>query len=186
MFVCLARECEVRGDDIGGISVHIGARASALAGPNDVLVSSTLRGLVIGSGLKFEERGDADAAQSVPSRRHCPLKTLGSARAMMPDRAETHVRQTNWRLSWPREAGLRLEDRRGYLGLINFDKVPHNAARRTGTRCRREPVADAQVRSWWHRSRIFPLLSRAVVPIRRVSMCLRSQTHTARNPYSRR
>ena len=44
-------ECEVRGDDIGGIGVHIGARVSALAGPNDVLVSSTLRDLVIGSGL---------------------------------------------------------------------------------------------------------------------------------------
>ena len=43
-------ECEVRGDDIGGIAVHIGARVSALAGPNDVLVSSTLRDLVIGSG----------------------------------------------------------------------------------------------------------------------------------------
>ncbi len=41
-------ECEIRGDDIGGIAVHIGARVSALAGPNDVLVSSTLRDLVIG------------------------------------------------------------------------------------------------------------------------------------------
>jgi class 3 adenylate cyclase len=51
-------ECEIRGDDIGGIAVHIGARVSALAGPNDVLVSSTLRDLVIGSGLEFEERGD--------------------------------------------------------------------------------------------------------------------------------
>jgi class 3 adenylate cyclase len=50
-------ECEVRGDDIGGIGVHIGARVSALAGPNEVLVSSTLRDLVIGSGLEFEERG---------------------------------------------------------------------------------------------------------------------------------
>jgi class 3 adenylate cyclase len=50
-------ECEVRGDDIGGIAVHIGARVSALARPNDVLVSSTLRDLVIGSGLQFEERG---------------------------------------------------------------------------------------------------------------------------------
>jgi class 3 adenylate cyclase len=50
-------ECEVRGDDIGGIGVHIGARVSALAWPNDVLVSSTLRDLVIGSGLEFEERG---------------------------------------------------------------------------------------------------------------------------------
>ena len=50
-------ECEVRGDDIGGIGVHIGARVSGLAGPSDVLVSGTLRDLVIGSGLEFEERG---------------------------------------------------------------------------------------------------------------------------------
>jgi class 3 adenylate cyclase/pimeloyl-ACP methyl ester carboxylesterase len=50
-------ECEIRGDDIGGIGVHIGARVSALARPNDVLVSSTLRDLVIGSGLEFEDRG---------------------------------------------------------------------------------------------------------------------------------
>jgi class 3 adenylate cyclase len=50
-------ECEVRGEDIGGIAVHIGARVSALAGVNDVLVSSTLRDLVIGSGLVFDERG---------------------------------------------------------------------------------------------------------------------------------
>lgn len=50
-------ECEVRGEDIGGIAVHIGARVSGLAGPNEVLVSSTLHDLVIGSGLDFENRG---------------------------------------------------------------------------------------------------------------------------------
>jgi len=50
-------ECGIRGDDIGGIAVHIGARVSALAGANDVLVSSTLRDLVIGSGLEFDDRG---------------------------------------------------------------------------------------------------------------------------------
>ena len=58
-------ECEVRGDDIGGIAVHIGARVSTLAGPNDVLVSSTLRDLVIGSGLQFEPRG-AHELKGVP------------------------------------------------------------------------------------------------------------------------
>ena len=62
-------ECEVRGDDIGGIGVHIGARVSALAGPNDVLVSSTLRDLVIGSGLEFEERG-AHKLKGVPGEWH--------------------------------------------------------------------------------------------------------------------
>jgi class 3 adenylate cyclase len=58
-------ECEVRGDDIGGIAVHIGARVSALAGANDVLVSSTLRDLVIGSGLEFDDRG-AHQLKGVP------------------------------------------------------------------------------------------------------------------------
>jgi class 3 adenylate cyclase len=62
-------ECELRGDDIGGIAVHIGARVSALAGPNDVLVSSTLRDLVIGSGLEFEDRG-AHALKGVPGEWH--------------------------------------------------------------------------------------------------------------------
>jgi class 3 adenylate cyclase len=62
-------ECEVRGDDIGGIAVHIGARVSALAGPNDVLVSSTLRDLVIGSGLEFEERG-THKLKGVPGEWH--------------------------------------------------------------------------------------------------------------------
>src|SRR6478672_2059074 len=58
-------ECEVRGDDIGGIGVHIGARVSALAGANEVLVSSTLRDLVIGSGLEFDDRG-AQLLKGVP------------------------------------------------------------------------------------------------------------------------
>jgi class 3 adenylate cyclase len=62
-------ECEVRGDDIGGIAVHIGARVSALAGPNDVLVSSTLRDLVIGSGLEFADRGTHEL-KGVPGEWH--------------------------------------------------------------------------------------------------------------------
>src|SRR6202040_1270179 len=62
-------DCEIRGDDIGGIAVHIGARVSALAGPNDVLVSSTLRDLVIGSGLEFDDRG-AHGLKGVPGEWH--------------------------------------------------------------------------------------------------------------------
>ncbi len=62
-------ECEVRGEDIGGIAVHIGARVSALAGPNDVLVSSTLRDLVIGSGIEFDDRGTHDL-KGVPGDWH--------------------------------------------------------------------------------------------------------------------
>ena len=68
-FDATAHEVEVRGDDIGGIAVHIGARVSALAGPNEVLVSSTLRDLVIGSGLEFEDRG-AHTLKGVPGEWH--------------------------------------------------------------------------------------------------------------------
>jgi class 3 adenylate cyclase len=49
-------ECERRGDDIGGIAVHIGARIAALAGAREVLVSSTVKDLVNGSGIAFEDR----------------------------------------------------------------------------------------------------------------------------------
>jgi class 3 adenylate cyclase len=50
-------ECEMIGDDVGGIAVHIGARVAALAGAGEVLVSSTVRDLVAGSGLRFGDRG---------------------------------------------------------------------------------------------------------------------------------
>jgi class 3 adenylate cyclase len=51
-------ECEVMGDDIGGIAVHISARVSALAGPGEVLVSRTVKDLVAGSGIAFTDRGE--------------------------------------------------------------------------------------------------------------------------------
>ena len=50
-------ECELMGDKLGGIAVHIGARVAAQAGGGEVLVSSTVRDLVAGSGLAFEDRG---------------------------------------------------------------------------------------------------------------------------------
>jgi class 3 adenylate cyclase len=51
-------ECEEIDDNIGGIAVHIGARVAALAGPGQVLVSSTVKDLVAGSGLQFVDRGE--------------------------------------------------------------------------------------------------------------------------------
>jgi len=51
-------ECEQLGDRVAGIAVHTGARISALAGPGEVLVSATVRDLVSGSGISFEERGE--------------------------------------------------------------------------------------------------------------------------------
>jgi class 3 adenylate cyclase len=62
-----AGEVEVRGDDIAGMAVHIGARVSALAGPSEVLVSSTVREIVTGSRRKFAERGDYEL-KGVPGR----------------------------------------------------------------------------------------------------------------------
>jgi class 3 adenylate cyclase len=50
-------ECEVIGDEVGGIAVHTGARIAGQAGPSEVLVSSTVRDLVAGSGIRFEDRG---------------------------------------------------------------------------------------------------------------------------------
>ncbi|HXW33052.1 MAG TPA: adenylate/guanylate cyclase domain-containing protein [Acidimicrobiales bacterium] len=50
-------ECEVRGNDLAGIAVHIGARIGGLAKPGEVLVSTTVKDLVIGSGISFEDRG---------------------------------------------------------------------------------------------------------------------------------
>jgi class 3 adenylate cyclase len=50
-------ECEVKGDDLGGIAVHIGARVGALAGAGQVLVSGTVKDLVVGSGIEFDDRG---------------------------------------------------------------------------------------------------------------------------------
>jgi pimeloyl-ACP methyl ester carboxylesterase len=50
-------EVELRGADIGGLAVHIAARVAALAGPGEVLTSSTVKDLVAGSGIVFTSRG---------------------------------------------------------------------------------------------------------------------------------
>jgi class 3 adenylate cyclase len=50
-------ECEVMGDKVAGVAVHTGARVSAEARPGEVLVSSTVKDLVAGSGIEFEDRG---------------------------------------------------------------------------------------------------------------------------------
>ncbi|MDP9325546.1 MAG: adenylate/guanylate cyclase domain-containing protein [Candidatus Dormibacteraeota bacterium] len=50
-------EIERRGDDVSGVGVHIAARVAQLAGAGEVLVSSTVKDLVVGSGIAFEDRG---------------------------------------------------------------------------------------------------------------------------------
>jgi class 3 adenylate cyclase len=62
-------ECEVRGDDLGGLAVHIAARVASRAGDGEILVSGTVKDLVAGSELAFTERG-AHALHGVPDRWH--------------------------------------------------------------------------------------------------------------------
>ncbi len=62
-------EIEVLPDDIAGLAVHIAARVSAKAGPGEILVSSTVKDLVVGSGLDFDDRGDHDL-KGVPGSWH--------------------------------------------------------------------------------------------------------------------
>ena len=62
-----AGEVEVRGSDVAGMAVHIGARVAALAGPSEVLVSSTVRDIVTGSRHRFADRGES-ALKGVPGQ----------------------------------------------------------------------------------------------------------------------
>ena len=69
-------ECEVRGEDLGGLAVHIAARVGAAAGPGEVLASSTVRDLVAGSLIEFVDRGEHDlrgCTWSVATLRRCKL-----------------------------------------------------------------------------------------------------------------
>jgi class 3 adenylate cyclase/pimeloyl-ACP methyl ester carboxylesterase len=62
-------ECEFINDKIGGIAVTIGARISAMAGPSEILISQTVKDLVAGSGLSFEDGGEHEL-KGVPDRWH--------------------------------------------------------------------------------------------------------------------
>ena len=66
-------ECELDGDRVSGIAVHVGARIAALAGPGEVLVSGTVTDLVAGSELRFRERDPAQL-KGIPGER--PLYAL--------------------------------------------------------------------------------------------------------------
>jgi class 3 adenylate cyclase len=66
---CHTGEVELAGDKVRGIAVHIGARIAAMAEPGEVLVSSTVRDLVVGSGLAFDDAGEHEL-KGVPSSWH--------------------------------------------------------------------------------------------------------------------
>lgn len=62
-------ECELAGGDVRGMAVNIGARVGAIARPNEVLVSSTVKDLVVGADLEFAERGEHEL-KGVPGTWH--------------------------------------------------------------------------------------------------------------------
>ena len=72
-------EVEVVGSDVAGIAVHTGARVAALAAPGEVLVSSTVKDLVAGSGIEFEERGEHEL-KGVPGRGGCMPSSVPETR----------------------------------------------------------------------------------------------------------
>ncbi len=83
-------ECEVSDGKIAGIAVSIGARISSLAAPGEVLVSSTVRDLVAGSGLQFEDRGELNSRASLThgTSSQSPRKTTtGPMRSQLIERS---------------------------------------------------------------------------------------------------
>ena len=75
---CHTGEVEQVGADVGGVAVHIGARVGALAGPSEVLVTSTVKDLVAGSGLAFDDRGEHHL-KGIPEAWHLYALTAGSS-----------------------------------------------------------------------------------------------------------
>ena len=70
-------ECERRGDDLSGIAVHIGARVAALAAGGEVLVTGTVRDLVAGSGIEFDDRG-RESSRVCPASGRCWRSALAA------------------------------------------------------------------------------------------------------------
>ena len=68
-------ECEVLGEKYSGLAVHVGARVAAVAEPGQVLVSSTVKNLVVGSGLRFDDTG-RHALKGVPGEWHLFAATI--------------------------------------------------------------------------------------------------------------
>ena len=87
-------ECEAIGEDLGGLAVHIGARVGALAGPGEIIVSSTVKELVVGSDMQFSDRGEHEL-KGVPGSWH--LYALGAARTPQPalDAAAGYMRRSD-------------------------------------------------------------------------------------------
>jgi class 3 adenylate cyclase len=87
-------ECEAIGDDLGGLAVHIGARISALAAPGEIVVSSTVKELVVGSHLEFTSRGEHEL-KGVPGAWRLYAVGRQSVPAIQLDGAANYMRRTD-------------------------------------------------------------------------------------------
>jgi len=82
------------GDKLGGIAVHTGARLASLAGPGEVLVSGTVKDLVAGSGVTFQDRG-VELLKGVPGEWH-----LYAVASTSRSRPPCHSRPFTWGPVW--------------------------------------------------------------------------------------
>jgi class 3 adenylate cyclase/alpha-beta hydrolase superfamily lysophospholipase len=89
-------ECELIGEDVGGLAVHIGARVGALATAGEILVSRTVADLVVGSGIRFTDRGEHEL-KGIPG--HWRLLAVGDPAARRVESAGTGFMERDMRLS---------------------------------------------------------------------------------------
>ena len=89
-------ECELIGEDVAGLAVHIGARVGALANAGEILVSGTVADLVVGSGLRFTDRGEHEL-KGIPG--HWRLLAVGDSAERRVDPAGPRFRERDMRLS---------------------------------------------------------------------------------------
>lgn len=120
-------ECELIGDKMAGMAVHIGARVAAEADPDEILVSSTVKELAAGSGLRFEDRG-ARALRGIP----------GEWRLYAVDRRALHAPAAPTRIQLCGRIVVELEGRRveealpGRQGRLLFVYLAANRLRPAG------------------------------------------------------
>ncbi|WP_183099718.1 adenylate/guanylate cyclase domain-containing protein [Nocardioides pelophilus] len=131
-------ECEIRGDDLGGMAVHIGARVAAKAAGGEVLVSSAVRDLVFGSPIGFEDRGDHEL-KGVPGRWRLLAVTDAESAPQAPAPAAAYAIAPNGPSS---RTSDRAVARMAKVGSAN-PKVGRQLGRalRLGTRLRRPSVS---------------------------------------------
>lgn len=111
-------ECEVRGDDVGGIALHIAARICALGGPGEVLVSNTVKDVVAGSGYTFTPRG-SHSLKGVPGRRSVYLARPAGERV-----GTTKPKARSRTTSGSRRPSKKASRKRGGLSLMLVDDHP--------------------------------------------------------------